>query len=850
MHGIAKRGEDEKPWEGVAAVLSEDISTSERQPLLEALASLGARVEPGGRAEAILGAERENERASFIYCIVPFPADPTLAPVPYPPQSTQPSAFSRLVGVPAVLESARWPPEQAPLPCGTHPLLSRCLEGTVVCSTGTSRRQVDRIARITTLLGGAFVPDLTTAVTHLLVARCDTEKCRLASPTAVHRLNLRWIEDCWARRVRCDEQLYSMRPLEGLHCSATQLSAEERGELQRTLVSLGASFSHVLTPDCTHLVAKRPQGDKYAFANAHHMPVVYPRWVQQCAARQTWLPPEECTVRQTPGKRKRDPTATSIVESAATGDDPGRRHACVHASPPEIVSSTDDWLFRSCGLYLYRVEGTERMQALECIRGGGGTVLRLWSDLVSHVVLGRGALQSPLETEAQLAFAVAQDRGVAFVNSDWLQQCRRARHLLPPDDSMVELLKGRADGTRETMATGGRSPPPDTRQLDVSRTTSRGAAARCLRGLVFSLRPLLQHDARQAQQLAALLRDCGATVHGAWPDCPQLPLSVTFDYAVGVHGSCGSVSDTGGAPLVTALWVRDCVRDCVRHDVRARLAYQALPCAVPLPDMSALTVTMSGFFTSARQRYGPADRYALTVSRRSLAELVSLLGARYSDRLCRGQTSCVVCERPVGAKYQRAAEWGIPAVTVRWLLDSMAAGRRLDWERYRWEAPAGECGERLSELADALNCAMEGAQREEPSLQRAEQMRIDHREVIAAENKPGDSAENAAYQPWSRRQGPLSAPDAMFDREEEEEEEGEEEEDTAEAEEEAALRAGISQVVFYREQDSPTRAPPPSHSDDGLPPPAVPPTRRSRRGRRGRRGDADHSASLVDEHRA
>ena len=848
MDELVIRSEEEKPWAGVAAVLSEDIGTSERQPLLEALASLGARVEPGGRAEAVLGVEKENERVSCVYWIVPFPADPTLAPVPSPLQSTEPGSFSRLVGVPAVLESARCLPEQAPLPGGACPLLSRCLEGTVVCSTGASRGQVDRIARITTLLGGAFVSDLTTAVTHLLVARCDTEKCRLASSTAVHRLNLRWIEDCWARRERCDEQPYGMRPLEGLHCSATQLSAEERGELQRTLVSLGASFSHVLTPDCTHLVAKRPQGDKYAFAIAHRMPVVHPRWVQQCAARQTWLPPEECTVRQTPGKRKRDPAATSIVESAATGDDPGRCHARLHASPPETVSSTDDGLFRSCGVYLYRVEGAERMQALECIRGGGGAVLRLWSDLVSHVVLGRGALQSPLEVEARLAFAVAQDRGVAFVNSDWLQQCRRARHLLPPDDSTVALLKGRADGPQEAMAADGRSPPPDTRQPDASRATSRGTAARCLRGLVFSLRPLLQHDAVQAQQLAVLLRDCGATVHGAWPDRPQLPLSVIFDYAVGVHGSCGSVSDTGGAPLVTAEWVRDCVRDCVRHDVRARLAYQALPCAVPLPDMPALTVTVSGFFTGARQRYGPADRYALTVSRRSLAELVSLLGARYSDRLCRGETSCVVCERPVGAKYQRATEWGIPAVTVRWLLDSMAAGRRLDWERYRWEAPTGECGERVSALADALNRAMGRAQREEPSLQRGEQGRIEHPEVIA-ENNPGDPAESAAYQPWPRRQGPLSAPDAMFDREEEEEEEAGE--DTVEAEEEAALRAGISQVVFYREQDSPSRAPPPSYSDDALPPPAVPPTRHShRRRRRRRRGDADHSASLVEEHRA
>lgn len=37
----------------------------------------------------------------------------------------------------------------------------------------------------------------------------------------------------------------------------------------------------------------------------------------------------------------------------------------------------------------------------------------------------------------------------------------------------------------------------------------------------------------------------------------------------------------------------------------------------------------------------------------------------------------LICEKPEGAKYQGAVNWGITVVTNKWLLDCLAAEKRL-----------------------------------------------------------------------------------------------------------------------------------------------------------------------------
>ena len=50
-------------------------------------------------------------------------------------------------------------------------------------------------------------------------------------------------------------------------------------------------------------------------------------------------------------------------------------------------------------------------------------------------------------------------------------------------------------------------------------------------------------------------------------------------------------------------------------------------------------------------------------------------------------SSHLVLLAPEGTKYQAAQKWGLPAVTVRWILESARTGRRADEGRYLVDRP-------------------------------------------------------------------------------------------------------------------------------------------------------------------
>ncbi len=47
----------------------------------------------------------------------------------------------------------------------------------------------------------------------------------------------------------------------------------------------------------------------------------------------------------------------------------------------------------------------------------------------------------------------------------------------------------------------------------------------------------------------------------------------------------------------------------------------------------------------------------------------------------------LVLQTPEGTKYQAAQKWGLPAVTIRWVLESARTGKRADEGRYPVDLP-------------------------------------------------------------------------------------------------------------------------------------------------------------------
>jgi len=50
-------------------------------------------------------------------------------------------------------------------------------------------------------------------------------------------------------------------------------------------------------------------------------------------------------------------------------------------------------------------------------------------------------------------------------------------------------------------------------------------------------------------------------------------------------------------------------------------------------------------------------------------------------------SSHLVLQTPEGTKYQAARKWGLPAVTMGWILESARVGQRADEDRYLVDRP-------------------------------------------------------------------------------------------------------------------------------------------------------------------
>lgn len=54
--------------------------------------------------------------------------------------------------------------------------------------------------------------------------------------------------------------------------------------------------------------------------------------------------------------------------------------------------------------------------------------------------------------------------------------------------------------------------------------------------------------------------------------------------------------------------------------------------------------------------------------RNDVKTMIEMIGATYTGYLSRGNT-LLICRRPEGFKYEKAQEWRMPTVNVRWLSD-------------------------------------------------------------------------------------------------------------------------------------------------------------------------------------
>ncbi|KAI5296261.1 hypothetical protein KEM52_004816 [Ascosphaera acerosa] len=149
-------------------------------------------------------------------------------------------------------------------------------------------------------MGAVHTFDLTTSVTHLVVADPDTEKYRYVArqrddmkvmlPEFVDAVRMQWMggNDANIHQLEAEFRYPTFKGVRA--CVTGRVGAVTfRQELETRLTQNGATFQRDLTRDVTHLIAKAPTGKKYEYAGLWGVKVVTLKWVEDSLARGMFL---------------------------------------------------------------------------------------------------------------------------------------------------------------------------------------------------------------------------------------------------------------------------------------------------------------------------------------------------------------------------------------------------------------------------------------------------------------------------------------------------------------------------------------------------------------------------------
>ncbi|KAM7369735.1 hypothetical protein PAMP_011036 [Pampus punctatissimus] len=534
--------------------------------------------------------------------------------------------------------------------------------------------------------------------------------------------------------------------LRGCTVCVTGLSSTERKEVQRLCEQHGANYTGQLKMnECTHLIVSEPAGQKYECARKWNVYCVSLHWLFDSIEKGFCQDESRYTVQRNTSKTTRPHTSTPTGTSKKDEGPSllGLSHISVNASmtindtaltngtisrleAPDPIDSLDltvcpaDDILDGCKLYLCGLPGKKLEKLRRLVNAAGGLRFNQPSEELTHVVMGE------LDQELKNFLSKATHRP-HVVTVQWLldsfsKGCLlpEAGYLhpdcLPPAPAAVSVPAHHTPTSRHSVAPPAASPstprqkraeedllsqymdddptvvempPPaqsDSRKSISTATEAQSWAPNQTRG------PEPESTLQDASEAGLFVGKCFLLVGFDSEAEAQLSLLVTENGGRMLMGRTRVVADYAVVPLlgcsveatvdevVTDTWLAMCVeKECV-------LQLSSNPLFTPVP-------VMDGRF--------PLKNCILSVSqftgaeRESLVELAKHLGANVQDYFVRlanqkkGMLASthLVLQSPEGNKYQAAKKWGLPAVTMYWILESAQTGQRAAEERFLVDLP-------------------------------------------------------------------------------------------------------------------------------------------------------------------
>ena len=157
-----------------------------------------------------------------------------------------------------------------------------------LCLTGFSYAEEKYAGEMIQKLDGRFSRDLSRDSFCVIVMKVGSQKYETAIKLGIPTVTIQWLKDCLKGYILLPFDLYKPPCFLGLIISCSQLQPKDRSDLQLSIEVNGGTYSAALEIDkTTHLVALKPEGEKYLFAKSWNtVKIVNPEWISTCVERQ------------------------------------------------------------------------------------------------------------------------------------------------------------------------------------------------------------------------------------------------------------------------------------------------------------------------------------------------------------------------------------------------------------------------------------------------------------------------------------------------------------------------------------------------------------------------------------
>uniref|UniRef100_A0A667ZXH6 DNA topoisomerase II binding protein 1 n=1 Tax=Myripristis murdjan TaxID=586833 RepID=A0A667ZXH6_9TELE len=618
--------------------------------------------------------------------------------------------------------------QQRCVPKAEKPVYNMAMADVTISCTNLDKPTRTEVMDLVQLMGGRVYLDLNVSVTHLIAGEVGSKKYLVAASLGKPILLPSWVKACWEksqdslfRYTDLPMEEYVCPVLYGCTVCVTGLSTAERKEVQRLCEQHGANYSGQLKMnECTHLIVSDPTGQKYECARKWNVYCVSLHWLFDSIEKGFCQDESRYTVERSTAKPSRPhtstPTGTSKKEEGPSLL--GLSHISVNASmtindtaltngtlsrleAPDPLDSLDltvcpaDDILDGCKLYLCGLPAKKLEKLRRLVNAAGGLRFNQPSEELTHVVMGEPDqdLKNFLSKATHRPHVVTVQwlldsftRGSLLAEAGYLHpEC------LPPAPAAVAMPAPHTTSSRPSLSSA--APPVASPSTPRHKKAEEDLLSQYMDDdRTVGMYPWAQHQTSELEPYSTLQEVSEAGLFagkrfllvgfGTEAEA-QLSVLVTENAGRVLVGRTRAVADYAVVPLlgceveatvdevVTDTWLAMCV------EKESVLQLSSNPLFTPVP-------VMEGRF--------PLKDCVLSVSqftgaeRESLVELAKHLGANVQDYFVRMAnqkkgmlaSTHLVLQSPEGTKYQAAKKWGLPAVTMRWILESARTGQKND----------------------------------------------------------------------------------------------------------------------------------------------------------------------------